>query len=138
MVAVVWIHMGRVVLHGSYKPPRQMNWILGVGMLVATMLLAYTGYVLPWDRLGVAAATIGENMLASAPLIGSEGPGAALFGATAQSDLRFLLLGGREASGPTLVRFYALHCSWLPTILGLLSMLHFWKVRKDGGFSRPL
>lgn len=137
MVAVVWLHMARVVLTGSYRPPRELNWVVGVLLLCLTMALAFTGYVLPWDRLAVSAATVGAGMLASVPLAGADGPLASWSGATSASDLRWLFFGGAQPAGPTLVRFFALHCFILPASLLLLAGWHFWRVRKDG-FSEPL
>ena len=95
MVILVWFHMLRVFLSGSYKPPREFNWGVGVVCLVLTMLLSFTGYLLPWDQLSMWAVTVGTNMAAAAPLVGHEGPGAGLTGVTVDNDLRALLLGGQ-------------------------------------------
>ena len=71
---VVWLHMFRVFLTGSYKPPREFNWIVGVILLVLTLLLSFTGYLLPWDQLAIWAVTVGSNMARATPLLGYEGP----------------------------------------------------------------
>ena len=143
MVIVVWLHMLRVFLTGSYKPPREFNWCVGVVLLVATMLLAFTGYLLPWDQLSLWAVTVGTNMAGAAPLIGHEGPGHRLLRAggteliTAGSDLRYALLGARTVGEETLNRFYIFHCIAIPLLASFFISIHFWRVRKDGGISGP-
>ena len=78
MVITVWLHMFRVFMTGSYKPPREFNWNVGVIMLVLTLLLSFTGYLLPWDQLAIWAITVGSNMARATPFLGYEGPGAQL------------------------------------------------------------
>ena len=144
MVITVWLHMMRVFMTGAYKPPREFNWGVGVILLVLTLLLSFTGYLLPWDQLAIWAVTVGTNMARASPLLGHEGPGAAFIkvGETAvihaASDVRFALLGGRNVSTATILRFYVLHCVAFPLIWGFLVAIHFWRVRKDGGISGPL
>jgi len=144
MVITVWLHMYRVFLTGSYKPPREFNWNVGVILLVLTLLLSFTGYLLPWDQLAVWAITVGSNMARATPLLGHEGPGASLlsFGGLnfihAGDDARFGLLAGRFVGEGALLRFYVLHCLGLPLAAALLMAVHFWRVRKDGGISGPL
>ncbi len=75
MVITVWLHMYRVFLTGSYKPPREFNWVVGVILLVLTLLLSFTGYLLPWDQLAIWAITVGSNMARATPFLGHEGPG---------------------------------------------------------------
>src|SRR5207237_3387254 len=102
MVITVWMHMYRVFLTGSYKPPREFNWVIGVLLLVLTLLLSFTGYLLPWDQLAIWAITVGSNMARATPVLGVEGPGASalkLNGVsliTQYSDAKFALLGGRS------------------------------------------
>jgi quinol-cytochrome oxidoreductase complex cytochrome b subunit len=144
MVITVWLHMYRVFLTGSYKPPREFNWNVGVILLVLTLLLSFTGYLLPWDQLAVWAITVGSNMARATPFLGHEGPGASLlaFGGLnfvhAGDDARFGLLAGRFVGAGALLRFYVLHCVAVPLIAGLLMAVHFWRVRKDGGISGPM
>ena len=135
MVILVMLHMLRVFLTGSYRPPREFNWVVGVWLLVLTLLLSFTGYLLPWDQLAFWAVTVGTNMAAATPFIGSEGPFHML---PAQSDVRFLLLGDMKVGGSALLRFYVMHCVAFPLVAAVLMMVHFWRVRKDGGISRPL
>jgi len=144
MVIAVWLHMYRVFMTGSYKPPREFNWNVGVILLVLTLLLSFTGYLLPWDQLAIWAITVGSNMARATPFAGHEGPGSALLklGDIAfvnnQSDMRFALLGGRFVGEAALLRFYVLHCVGLPLVAGFLMAIHFWRIRRDGGISGPL
>ncbi|NLX56692.1 MAG: DUF4405 domain-containing protein [Planctomycetaceae bacterium] len=144
MVIAAMLHMYRVFLTGSYKPPREFNWVVGVLLLVLTLLLSFTGYLLPWDQLAIWAITVGSNMARAAPLVGFEGPGASWLTVdgidliTSTSDARFGLLGERFVGEFTLNRFYVLHCVAIPLGAGLLMAIHFWRVRKDGGISGPL
>jgi quinol-cytochrome oxidoreductase complex cytochrome b subunit len=124
MVITVWIHMFRVFMTGSYKPPREFNWVIGVVLLLLTLLLSFTGYLLPWDQLALWAVTVGTNMMGYTPVFGSQ--------------VRFVLLGGVEIGGPTLIRWYVLHVLMLPFVIVIFMAIHFWRVRKDGGISGPL
>src|SRR6266542_2933299 len=140
MVITVWLHMFRVFMTGSYKPPREFNWSVGVVML----LLSFTGYLLPWDQLAIWAITVGSGMARATPFLGHEGPGASLLKLGdiplihAADDARFALLGGTFVGEGALLRFYVLHCVGLPLGIAVLMAVHFWRVRKDGGISGPL
>jgi len=138
MVITVMLHMLRVFLTGSYRPPREFNWVVGVSLLVLTLLLSFTGYLLPWDQLAFWAVTVGTNMAAATPFVGAEGPFHGLLGVTQMNDARFVLLGDVRVGGAALLRFYVMHCVGLPLVAIVLMMVHFWRVRKDGGISRPL
>jgi quinol-cytochrome oxidoreductase complex cytochrome b subunit len=138
MVVTVMLHMLRVFLTGSYRPPREFNWAIGVILLVLTLLLSFTGYLLPWDQLAFWAVTVGTNMAAATPFVGAEGPFHSLLGITQANDARFLLLGDVKVGSNALLRFYVLHCVGFPLIAVVLMMAHFWRVRKDGGISRSL
>src|SRR6267143_970388 len=111
---------------------------------VLTLLLSFTGYLLPWDQLAIWAITVGSNMARATPFLGHEGPGAALLRLGdvplihAQDDARFALLGGTFVGEAALLRFYVLHCVGLPLGIAVLMAVHFWRVRKDGGISGPL
>lgn len=137
MVVTVWLHMLRVFLTGSYKHPREFNWVVGVILLVLTLLLSFTGYLLPWDQLAMWAITVGTNMARATPLLGHQGPFGPELGMKPDNDIRFLLLGGTQVGPPALLRFYVLHCVALPLLAALFLIVHFWRVRKDGGISRP-
>ncbi|MFZ0063147.1 MAG: cytochrome b N-terminal domain-containing protein [Pyrinomonadaceae bacterium] len=127
MVAVVFLHMVRVFLTGAYKngtaanQNRPLNWIIGIVLLLLTLLLSFTGYLLPWDQLAYWAITVGTNIASAAPLVGD--------------SMRFFLLGGTTIEQNTLIRFYVLHCFFLPLLVTLLFSYHMWRVRKDGGLA---
>jgi Cytochrome b subunit of the bc complex len=123
MVITIWLHMLRVVLTGSYKTPREFNWVVGVILLVLTLLLSFTGYLLPDDQLGFWAVTVGTNMARAAPLVGN--------------DIRFALLGGSIVDANALLRAYVWHCIGIPVVAIVFMSVHFWRVRKDGGISGP-
>jgi quinol-cytochrome oxidoreductase complex cytochrome b subunit len=137
MVLTVMLHMFRVFLTGSYKPPRQFNWVVGVILLLFTLLLSFSGYLLPWDQLSIWAVTVGTNMARATPLLGHQGPFGPQMGMRPDNDIRFLLLGGTEVGPPTLLRFYVGHCIFLPVIATIFMIVHFWRIRKDGGISGP-
>jgi quinol-cytochrome oxidoreductase complex cytochrome b subunit len=127
MVGVVFLHMVRVFLTGAYKngvavqQNRPLNWVIGVVLLLCTLLLSFTGYLLPWDQLAYWAITVGTNIASAAPLIGEK--------------IRFFLLGGSTIDQSTLIRFYVLHCFFLPVIVLFLFAWHMWRVRKDHGLA---
>ncbi len=121
MVIIVFLHMLRVFFAGAYRPPKQFNWVIGVLLFILTLLLSYTGYLLPWDQLAYWAVTVGTNIAGYTPLLGKE--------------IQFLLLGADQISSNTLIRFYVLHIVILPSILLILLGVHIWRVRKDGGIS---
>lgn len=137
MIITVWLHMFRVFLTGSYKKPREFNWCVGVILLVLTMLLSFTGYLLPDDQLGFWAVTVGTNMARATPLLGHEGPFGPQLGMTPYNDIRFALLGGSIVDANALLRAYIWHCIAIPVIGGAFMVVHFWRVRKDGGISGP-
>lgn len=121
MVIVVFWHMFHVFYRGGYKPPHQFNWVVGVGLLLVTLFLSYTGYLLPWDQLAFWAITVGTNIISYVPLLGK--------------PMRYLLLGGHLIGENALLRFYVLHCIILPLGAVLLIVIHFWRVQKDGGIT---
>jgi quinol-cytochrome oxidoreductase complex cytochrome b subunit len=124
MVLTVFLHMCRVFYHGAYKPPREFNWVIGVNLLQITLLLSFTGYLLPWDQLAIWAVTVGTNMMGYTPVFGRQ--------------VKFVLVGGLEVGPPTLIRWYVLHVLALPFVAVILMAVHFWRIRKDGGISGPL
>ena len=119
MVLLVFAHMCKVFYRGAYRPPREFNWVVGVVLLILTLLLSYTGYLLPWDQLAFWAITVGSNLLSSVPVLGPK--------------VRFLMLGGNTVNANALLRFYVLHCVVLPLAAAVFVAIHFWRIRKDGG-----
>ncbi len=124
MVILVFLHMMRVFYTGAYKPPREFNWVVGVVLLVLTILLSFTGYLLPWDQLSIWAITVGSNIAGSAPVLGG--------------DVKYTLFGGFEIGQTSLIRFYTLHVIALPLLAAVFMAVHFWRIRRDGGLARPL
>src|ERR1700686_4805710 len=119
MVFLVFAHMFKVFYRGAYRPPREFNWVIGVVLLIVTLFLSYTGYLLPWDQLAFWAITVGSNIMSAVPLLGQK--------------TRFLMLGGNTVNANALLRFYVLHCVILPLAAAVLIAIHFWRIRKDGG-----
>ncbi len=118
MVIVVALHMFRTFLTGSYKAPRQFTWLTGVVLLIITLGLSFTGYLLPWDQLAFWAVTIGTSMAEKAPVGGNEAN---------------LLLRGAATIGPNgLLRFYLLHIIFLPALCVLFIAVHYYKVIRHG------
>src|SRR6476619_5418409 len=136
MVFMVMVHMARTFYTASYKPPREFNWGVGVILLTFTLLLSFTGYLLPWDQLSIWAVTVGSNMARATPLLGHEGPFATFVGVNSIYDARAFLFGGGEIGPHTLLRFYILHCIFIPIVASILMSVHFWRIRRDG-FSGP-
>ena len=124
MVLTVFLHMIRVFYHGAYKPPREFNWVVGVVLLLLTLLLSFTGYLLPWDQIAFWAITVGSQMATYAPLLSRESS--------------IFLLGSIEVGQTTLLRFYVFHVIFLPLIGAIFMIVHFWRIRKDGGISGPV
>ena len=119
MVLLVFAHMFKVFYRGAYRPPREFNWVIGVVLLMLTLFLSYTGYLLPWDQLAFWAITVGSNLISAVPVFGTK--------------IRFLVLGGHTVNANALLRFYVLHCVVLPLAAAIFVAIHFWRIRKDGG-----
>jgi len=136
MIIVVFLHLLRVFYTGSYLGKRSLNWVIGVVLLIITLLSNFSGYLLPWDQLAYWAVTIGSNIAASARELTD------LLGITNVFDpggfLKKLLIGGETVGQPALSRFFALHVIFLPVSMLILLGIHFWRIRKDGGLSRPV
>jgi len=135
MVVTVILHMARVFYTAAYRKPREFNWVVGMLLLVVTLGLAFTGYLLPWDQLAYWAITIGAN-IAQSPrevtdalnVTGWLDPGGLQ---------KLLLLGSNTVGAEALIRFYLFHVMILPLIIAALLAVHFWRIRKDGGLARP-
>ncbi|MBT8213455.1 MAG: cytochrome b N-terminal domain-containing protein [Acidimicrobiia bacterium] len=123
MVLAVAAHMARVFYRGAYKKPKEFNWVIGVVLLVLTLLLSFTGYLLPWDQLAFWAVTVGTEMAGYVPLLGE--------------TIREVLLGGNTVGSATLLRFYVLHVAVLPVAVLLVLSIHLWRWRKDAMLDSP-
>jgi ubiquinol-cytochrome c reductase cytochrome b subunit len=124
MVVLIVAHMIRVFSVGAYKYPREINWLLGVGLFVLVLGFSFTGYLLPWDQKAYWATAVGTNIAGTTPWIGER--------------LVLLLRGGAELGAATLTRFYAFHVLWLPLLLGALILLHIALVIRQGIAPRPI
>ncbi len=135
MTVGVLLHMARAFYTAAYRKPREFNWVVGMVLLVLTLGLAFTGYLLPWDQLAYWAITIGAN-IAQSPREVTDA-----LGMTEVFDpgglQKLLLLGSEDVGAEALIRFYLLHVMILPLVLVLLLAVHFWRIRKDGGLTRP-
>jgi menaquinol-cytochrome c reductase cytochrome b subunit len=118
MVILVFAHMGRVFFFGAYKYPRELNWIIGVVLLILTMAMAFTGYLLPFDQRSFWATVVGVNINASGPLLGPY--------------LADFLRGGSEFGATTLSRFYSIHMLLIPGLIAALIGAHLYLVAKLG------
>lgn len=118
MALIVGLHMLQVYVWGAYKKPRQIIWVLGVGLLLLTMGLAFTGYLLPWDQKAYWAAVVGTNIAGSIPVLGE--------------CVRLLARGGDSVGALTLTRFFTIHTCILPVLLIGLTIFHLFQVRKRG------
>jgi quinol-cytochrome oxidoreductase complex cytochrome b subunit len=124
MVVLVVLHMVRVYATGSYMGPRSFNWLIGVGLLVCVVMVDFTGYLLVWDDRSLWAWTIARNLALETPILGE--------------FLSLALFGPDPVTDGSIARVYAWHIFLWPGIITLLMAWHFWRVRKDGGISRPL
>lgn len=135
MVMVSFLHLVRVFYTGSYLNGRKTNWVIGVVLFILVLLMSFSGYLLPWDQLSYWAVTIGSNIAASARELTD------ILGITPFFDIggffKTLLIGGETVGQPALTRFFMLHVVFLPLTLIILTGVHFWRIRKDGGISRP-
>jgi quinol-cytochrome oxidoreductase complex cytochrome b subunit len=124
MVIGATLHLARIVFTGGYRPPRELNWLLGLGLLVVTLLWDFSGYVLRWDTAGFWALTVGTNLFREIPFWGE--------------SLYHALVGDAQIGASALLRFYAWHVFGF-TLVGVLGIVyHLWRLRKDGGISRPV
>ena len=120
MVLVVFCHLLRVFFTAAYRG-RTLNWLIGLSLFGCTLVLAFTGYLLPGDQLSYWAVVVSTNLLDHLPLLGL--------------PLKRLLLGGGDIGDPAMIRFYTLHVALAPSLMGCLVIWHLWRVRKDGGLA---
>jgi quinol-cytochrome oxidoreductase complex cytochrome b subunit len=123
MVIFTFLHMLRTYLTGSYKKERSFTWLTGIVLLGITMLLSFSGYLLPWDQLAYWAVTVGTSMAEAAPLFGNE--------------VNLLLRGAPDIAANGLLRFYLLHVVLLPFAAVLVVSIHYYKVSREHGISLP-
>jgi quinol-cytochrome oxidoreductase complex cytochrome b subunit len=123
LVVVVCLHGLRVFFTGGFHPPRRLNWVVGLSLLILVLASNLTGYLLPWDQLAYWATIICVSMLEYIPVIGGR--------------LQQILLGGPRIGQATLRSFFAMHTAVFPALIVMLMAFHFWRVRKAGGLVIP-
>lgn len=123
MVVLLLAHMIRVFSVGAYKYPREINWLVGVGLFFVVMAFSFTGYLLPWDQKAYWATAVGTNIAGTTPIVGGV--------------IVSLLRGGSELGSATLTRFYSFHVLWLPLFLGGMLLVHLAILIRQGIAPRP-
>jgi len=123
MVVVVFLHMLRTFFFAAYKFPREFTWVTGVVLLLATLGMGFTGYLLPWNQKAYWATTVGTSIAGTVPLIGP--------------FISNVLRGGPDLSGVTLARFFSAHIWWLPAIIAAMIGIHLYMVIRLGISSIP-
>ena len=123
MVVLIFLHMARTFVWGAYKYPRELNWVIGVTLLILTMIMGFTGYLLPFDERSYWATIVGVNINGTGPIIGPY--------------LSDFLRGGPEFNATTLSRFYAIHMLIIPGAIVTLILAHLYLVTKLGTTAPP-
>jgi quinol-cytochrome oxidoreductase complex cytochrome b subunit len=123
MIILIFLHMARTFVFGAYKYPRELNWVIGVVLLILTMVMGFTGYLLPFDQRSYWATIVGVNINGTGPLIGPY--------------LSDFLRAGPEFGATTLSRFYAIHMLLVPGLIFGLIGAHLYLVVKQGTTAPP-
>src|SRR3954452_8778798 len=123
MVILIFLHMARVFFFGAYKYPRELNWVIGGVLLILTMVMSFTGYLLPFDQRSYWATIVGVNINGTGPIVGPY--------------LSDFLRGGAEFGATTLSRFYAIHMMMIPGAIAALIGAHLYLVAKLGTTAPP-
>ena len=123
MVVLVFLHMAQTFFYGAYKYPRELNWVIGVVLLILTMTMSFTGYLLPFDQRSYRATIVGVNINGTGPIVGPY--------------LSDFLRAGPEFGATTLSRFYAIHMLLVPGAIGAMIGAHLWLVTRLGTTSPP-
>jgi quinol-cytochrome oxidoreductase complex cytochrome b subunit len=117
-IVMIILHTVRVFVTRSYRPPRELNWMVGSLTFLVSMASAFTGYLLTWDQRAYWATEVGTAMIQTIPFVGDH--------------LMYAVRGSAEVSGATLIRFYSIHVLFLPLCMGILMWLHFHMVKRQG------
>ena len=123
MVVLIFLHMGRTFFFGAYKYPRELNWIIGVVLLILTMLMGFSGYLLPFDQRSFWATVVASNITGTGPILGPY--------------LADFLRGGAEFGATTISRFYSIHMLLIPVLIAALIGAHLYLVAKLGTTAPP-
>ncbi len=123
MTVLIFLHMGRTFFFGAYKYPRELNWIIGVVLVILTFVMGLTGYLLPFDQRSYWATIVASNITASGPFVGPY--------------LADFLRGGPDFGATTLSRFYSIHMLLVPGLMAALIGAHLYLVAKHGTTAPP-
>jgi menaquinol-cytochrome c reductase cytochrome b subunit len=123
MIILIFLHMGRVFFFGAYKYPRELNWVIGVVLLILTLTMGLTGYLLPFDQRSFWATVVASNITGAGPFLGPY--------------LADFLRAGPEFGGTTIARFYAIHMLLIPALIIALIGAHLYLVVKLGTTAPP-
>jgi quinol---cytochrome c reductase cytochrome b subunit, bacillus type len=123
MIVLVFLHMGRTFFFGAYKYPRELNWVIGVVLLILTLAMGLTGYLLPFDQRSFWATVVAVNITGTGPILGPY--------------LADFLRAGPEFGATTLTRFYAIHMLLIPVLIAALIAVHLYLVTKLGTTAPP-
>jgi len=123
MVLIVFFHMLRTYFFGAYKYPREFTWVTGVLLLLLTLGMGFTGYLLPWNQRAYWATTVATSIAGTVPFIGN--------------FINQALRGGMDLSAVTLARFFSVHIWWFPAMIGALIGVHLYMVIRLGISSVP-
>ncbi len=123
MVLIVFFHMLRTFFFSAYKYPREFTWVTGVVLLLLTLGMGFTGYLLPWDQRAYWATTVGTSIAGTVPFIGN--------------FINFVLRGGPDLSAVTLARFFSVHIWWFPALIAAFIGVHLYMVIRLGISSVP-
>jgi quinol-cytochrome oxidoreductase complex cytochrome b subunit len=123
MIILIFLHMARTFVFGAYKYPRELNWVIGVVLLILTFVMGLTGYLLPFDQRSFWATEVANNITATGPIVGPY--------------LADFLRGGAEFGAITLSRFYAIHMLLVPGLIIALIGAHLYLVVKQGTTAPP-
>ena len=118
LIISIILHTIRVFIYRAYRPPRELNWIAGSLTLIVAFASGFTGYLLPWDQKAYWATEVGTSMAGTVPFLGRY--------------LLYLVRGGADVTGATLIRFYAVHVLYLPFLMFMLLWAHFHMIKKQG------
>jgi quinol-cytochrome oxidoreductase complex cytochrome b subunit len=123
MVLIVFFHMLRTFYFGAYKYPREFTWVTGVFLLLLTLGMGFTGYLLPWNQRAYWATTVATSIAGTVPVFGN--------------FINQVLRGGMDLSAVTLARFFSVHIWWFPAMIGALIGVHLYMVIRLGISSVP-
>lgn len=118
LIVFIILHTIRVFISGAYRPPRELNWVVGVLTFIFTLASGFTGYLLPWDQRAYWATVVGTSMAGTVPILGN--------------SLLYIVRGGPDVNSATLIRFYSMHILYTPLIMFILLWAHFHMVKKQG------